>query len=70
MVLGAMLQDSDSADEIECSSEEGAVSPASVQANKTSSARTSEQQHHARVHSVIISTMLSSCYLFARLLSI
>lgn len=44
-------QDSDSADEIECSSEEGAVSPASVQANKTSSARTSEQQHHARVHS-------------------
>ena len=43
-----LLQDSDSADEIQCSSEEDAASPACMQAANVSTAKTS-QQRHARV---------------------
>ena len=40
-----LLQDSDSADEIECSSEEDAASPACMQAATASIAKMSQQQH-------------------------
>ena len=56
MVLGAMLQDSDSADEIECSSEEDAVSPACVPASNMSAAKTSQRQHHDRVRTESVHT--------------
>ena len=40
-----LLQDSDSADEIEYSSEEDAASPACMQATNSSTAKSSQQQH-------------------------
>ena len=46
--LQLLLQDSDSADEIECSSQEDAASPACMQAATASTAKTLQQQH-ARV---------------------